>query len=72
MNLEINEEMRFQLELSFNELDKLEETLSKLKERILLVGSHYEEEIEILTSMKGISVFTAIALISDVAAIGRL
>lgn len=71
MNLDLKEEARFQVELSFDELDKLEATLTKIKERILLVGFHYKEQIDILTSMKGISVLTAIALISDVADIRR-
>ena len=42
-----------------------------LYEVITIEGSHYFREIDILTSMKGLSVFTAIAIISDIISVKR-
>lgn len=70
-SLEMSDWSRFQLELLFSELDYTESKIKELEEKILLSGSRYIKEIDILTSIKGISVFTAIAIISDMATISR-
>lgn len=63
--------LNFQLNLLFDELDNIEDTIEKLKLKIKLEGSHYFKEINILTSMKGLSVFTAIAIVSDIVTVKR-
>jgi len=55
----------------FKELECLENSIREIEDRIYTVGSKYTHEIDILTSMKGISVFTAIAIISDIATVKR-
>jgi transposase len=61
----------FQLSLLFDELERLEKTIEELERYVKYLSKPYEKEIEILVSMKGISIFTAIALNSDIADISR-
>ena len=61
----------FQLNLLMDQLEQLEVTIKTLKEKILCEGSYYLKEINILTSMRGLSVFTAIAIISDIISVKR-
>ena len=70
-NLEMDEAMSFQIRLLFKALLQLEGNKVELKKKILTVGSEYINEIDILTSMRGISVFMAIALMADIATIVR-
>lgn len=71
LNISDSRELNFQLRILFNELDHLDETIKLLIEEIEIAGSPYMKEIDILTSMQGISVFTAIAIISDVIDVKR-
>ena len=71
MNLDMEEAFHFQIELLFGELDFLENKKEKIIEKIMIEGSKYIKEIDILTSMTGISVLSAIAIISDAADISR-
>ncbi|GHV50757.1 IS110 family transposase [Spirochaetia bacterium] len=48
-----------------------EADVEALKEQVLVQGEPFMREIGILTSMKGISVFTAIAIIADVIEVSR-
>jgi transposase len=48
-----------------------ENLLQKIEDKIKLVGAEYVSDIDILTSMKGISVVTAIAIIADIATVLR-
>jgi transposase len=66
-----DEILSFQLNLLMNSLEQLEETFEKVVERILLAGAVFLREIDILTSMTGISVVTAIALVADVITVTR-
>jgi transposase len=61
----------FQLAMLFDELERLEKTIEELERHVKYMSKPYEKEIEILVGMKGISVFTTIALISDIADISR-
>lgn len=70
-NLPMDGSASFQIGLLFDELEYLEDKKEIIKQKIKLVGSKYIKEINILTSMSGISIFTAIALISDIADISR-
>ncbi len=70
-NLEMDEAMSFQIRLLFKALQQLEANKKELKKKILTVGSEYINEIDIVTSMRGISVFLAIALMADIATVER-
>lgn len=60
-----------QRDILLNQLRQSEENLKMIEEQIKILGSKYYREIDILTSMKGISVIMALALISDIADIKR-
>jgi len=63
--LEIDASNIFQLKTLYRHLEQIHEEKEELKKQILFLGSTYLTEINILTSIKGISPFTAIAIISD-------
>lgn len=71
MMLSMREVLRFQLETLFKKLKYLENELEEIEKQIKILGANYYEEIDILTSMKGMSVKTAIAIISDIAIVDR-
>ncbi|QEN03417.1 IS110 family transposase [Thiospirochaeta perfilievii] len=71
LNISDSRELKFQLMILFKELDNLDETIILLKKEIEIVGAPYMKEIDLLTSMQGISVFTAIAIISDIIDVNR-
>jgi transposase len=56
----------FQINLLMDSLENLERSFDKLVEAIMKAGAQFMSQIEILTSMTGISVITAIAIIADV------
>jgi len=64
--LNINPQTDFQLDLLFTELETFEASIQKLTRYIMYPAKPYISQIDILTSMKGISVITAIALIADI------
>ena len=70
-NLYMEETALFQLHFLFKILEQLEGNIREIEEKIYLIGAVHMKEIDVLTSMKGISVFTAIALIADIATIQR-
>lgn len=67
----IDSVFRFQVELIFKQLDNIEVTIKELKERILVEGATYIDDISILVTMPGISIFAAIAIISDIITVKR-
>jgi len=67
----INPQADFQLDLLFNELEALEISVEKLTRYIMYLAKPYMAQIDILTSMKGISVITPIALIADISELSR-
>jgi transposase len=69
--ININPATDFQLDLLFNDLKNKEECIENLKGYLMYLAKPYIKQIEILTSMKGISIFTAIALIADISEINR-
>ncbi len=71
LNISESRELKFQLSILFSEFDHIEETIKLLINEIELTGAPYMKEIDILTSMQGISVFTAIAIISDIIDVKR-
>lgn len=69
--LDLPNVLTFQLNLHIEELLGLEKKQERIEEQIKILGSKYYKEIEILTSIKGVSVITALALIADIANIQR-
>ena len=58
--------LSFQINLLMDTLEHLEDTFDKLVIKIKKAGSIFMFQIEVLTSMSGISVITALAVIADV------
>ncbi|MCK5535858.1 MAG: IS110 family transposase [Bacteroidales bacterium] len=52
-------------------LKSIEESLSVIEDNIKIIGAKYYIEIDILTSMKGISIISALAVIADIGDIKR-
>lgn len=69
--ISIPEITRAQVNILLRQLIQTEENLLEIENQIKLAGSNYYREINILTSMKGISVIMAIAIIADIADIKR-
>jgi len=63
--------LSFQINLLMDTLEHLEEAFDKLVNEILKAGAQFLPQIEILTSMTGISVISAIAVIADIFDISR-
>ncbi len=61
----------YQINFLFDQLEQIELQVVQLKDKIKEEGHYYLKEIDILTSMRGISVFTAIAIISDIITVKR-
>jgi transposase len=70
-SIEAGSALSFQVNLLLDELERKEKSVESLKERILIEAEPYMREIDILTSMKGISVFIAIAVIADIINVNR-
>jgi len=63
--------MSFQANELFDTLEYAEARIESLKDKIMECAEPFMKEIEILTSMKGISVFIAIAIIADIIKVER-
>ena len=63
--------MHFQINQLLNRLERNEADVEELKNELLLRAASFMAQIEILTSMKGVSVFIAIAIIADVIDVSR-
>jgi transposase len=62
---------KFQINQLMDRLERDEADVEALKERVLLHAGPCMGQIDILTSMKGISVFIAIAIIADIIDVSR-
>jgi transposase len=71
MGLEKNSAMSFQIHELLDILEILEGKIDSLEDKIKEHAEPYMREIEILTSMKGVGVFTAIAIIADIINVSR-
>ena len=67
----IKEIYREQIKVIYDTMKIMKEHVKEIKEKILWKGRKYKEDIDILTSIRGISVFIAIGLISDYGTIER-
>ena len=63
--------LKFQFKTLFSQLELTEEHLKEIEKEILKFGHVFYDIIEKLISVKGISVFTALAIIADVGDIKR-
>jgi len=63
--------LHFQVNLLLDRLERDEADVERLKDKVLLQAAPFMAQIEILTSMKGVSVFIAIAIIADIIDVGR-
>jgi transposase len=63
--------LNFQVNQLLDRLERDEADVEALKERVLFQAAPFMREIDLLTSMKGISVFIAIAIIADVIDVSR-
>jgi transposase len=63
--------LHFQVNLLLDRLEREEADVELLKNEVLLLAAPFMAQIQILTSMKGISVFIAIAIIVDIIDVGR-
>jgi transposase len=63
--------MHFQVNQLLDRLERDEADIEGLKNKVLLQAKAYMPQIQILTSMKGVSVFIAIAIIADIIEVSR-
>jgi len=70
-NLENGTAMAFQINQLLDNLAYMEVQIDELEDKIKEHAEPYMREIAILTSMKGIGVFTAIAVIADIIEVSR-
>jgi transposase len=63
--------MSYQVNLLLDMLEQDEERVEELEKEILVHAAPFMEQIEILTSLKGVSVFIAIAIITDIIDVSR-
>ena len=71
LQLEMPKNEKFQLELLLDIIETYEKKIKEIDTKIKIAGQGYFKEIKILTSIRGISVITALALIADISDIGR-
>jgi transposase len=69
--LEKGSVMSFQINQLFDGLESMESQIESLQGKIMEYAEPFMKEIEILTSMKGISVFIAVAIIADIIKVDR-
>lgn len=63
--------LSFQINFLMDSLEQLEANFALLEEKILAAGSPVFRQIDILASMSGVSVITAIAIIADIIDVSR-
>jgi transposase len=63
--------LQFQVKLLLDRLERDEAGVELLKGKILLLAAPFTAQIKILTSMKGVSVFIAIAVTAGIIDAGR-
>jgi transposase len=63
--------LKFQLNLLLDRLEREEGEVEQVKDKVGVMAAPFMREIDILTSMKGVSVFIAAAIIADVIDVRR-
>jgi transposase len=63
--------LSFQINFWMDSLEQLESSFDILEERIKIAGAPFMNQIDILTSLSGLSVITALAIIADIIDVSR-
>jgi transposase len=63
--------LSFQINFWMDSLEQLESSFDILEEKIKLAGAPFMNQIDILTSLSGLSVITALAIIADIIDVSR-
>ena len=71
LKLATDKSIQIQLELFIRQLEELESKKNDLHDEIIRQGKIFEKEIRLLTSIRGISPFLAVAIMSDIVDIKR-
>jgi transposase len=71
MNLQVSASLSAQLKVLLSLLNTQENEKENIKKEILVKGKIFYREVKILTSIRGVSPFLAIAIMSDIADINR-
>lgn len=71
LGLDFKETVRIQIKHLFSLMEEMNASVEEIKKLILIKGKIFEDEINLLISIKGISPFTAIGLMSDISDINR-
>jgi transposase len=71
LNLKMSTIARYQIATLYNQIADSERQIKELKEMIMIRGEYFKKEIDLLVSIKGVSVFIAIAIMADIADINR-
>ncbi|MES0490535.1 MAG: IS110 family transposase [Leptospirales bacterium] len=69
--IKLSESANLQVDILLAAYLSLSEQIKASKDAIQKLGANFIEEVDILTSMRGISVFTALAVIADIGDISR-
>ena len=69
--LPVSEALSIQISIMLSTLNSLEDEKENIKKAILKKGGIFHREVVILTSIRGVSPFLAIAIMSDIADINR-
>lgn len=62
---------KYQIDTLYNQIADVEKQIKELKEMIKMQGEYFKKETNLIVSIKGISVFIAIAIMTDIADINR-
>jgi transposase len=63
--------LKFQINQLMDRLERDEADVAALKEQVFLQGAPFMKQIDLLTSMKGVSVFIALAIVADIIDVSR-
>jgi len=70
-SLPVSDALSIQISILLSTLNSLEDEKENIKKAILKKGKIFHREIQILTSIRGVSPFLAVAIMSDIADINR-
>jgi transposase len=69
--IEFSDDDQLQLDILLSHVDRLENDIAQIKERILSYSFVFREELEILMTIPGISLFIGMAIMTDIADINN-
>ncbi len=71
LQFDLSDVVKIEIKLLYNQMGQATENAKEIRKMILARGKIFENEIKLLTSIKGISTFTAIGIMSDVVDVNR-